>query len=71
MSLLGNCVCGHELIQTITRPSVEKYLKLAKRLVEKYEVGSYLKGRVYALSSEIDLVFGKSKGDQLLLTDYV
>ena len=69
--LLGNCVCGHELIQTITRPSVEKYLKLAKRLVEKYEVGSYLKGRVYALSSEIDLVFGKSKGDQLLLTDYV
>ena len=30
--LTQNCVCGHKLIQTITRGSVEKYLKLAKRL---------------------------------------
>lgn len=68
--LLQHCVCGNNLIQTITRPSIEKYLKLAKRLVEKYEVGPYLKGRIYTLSDEIDLVFGKRKGDQLLLTDY-
>ena len=58
------------MIQTITRASVEKYLKLAKRLVEKFEVGAYLKGRILSLSDEIDLVFGKGKGDQLLLTDY-
>ena len=70
MPLLQHCVCGHKLIQTITRASVEKYLKLAKRLVEKYEVGSYQKGRIHALADEIDLVFGKSKGDQSLLTDY-
>jgi DNA polymerase II large subunit len=68
--LLQHCICGNNLIQTITRPSIEKYLKLAKRLVEKYEVGPYLKGRIYTLSDEIDLVFGKRKGDQLLLTDY-
>ena len=68
--LLQHCVCGNKLIQTITRPSIEKYLKLAKRLVEKYEVGPYLRGRIYTLSDEIDLVFGKRKGDQLLLTDY-
>lgn len=68
--LLEHCSCGHPLIQTITRGSVEKYLKLAKRLVEKYEVGQYLKGRIYSLSDEIDLVFGKNRGDQLLLTDY-
>ena len=70
MPLLQRCKCGNKLIQTITRASVEKYLKLAKRLVEKYDVGSYLKGRIHTLSDEIDLVFGKSKGDQLLLTDY-
>ena len=64
------CPCGNKLIQTITRASVEKYLKLAKRLVEKYDVGKYLKGRIHTLSDEIDLVFGKGKGDQLLLTDY-
>ncbi len=64
------CMCGHGLIQTITRGSVEKYLKLAKRLVEKYPVGPYQKNRIRALSDEIDLVFGKNAGDQSLLTDF-
>lgn len=68
--LIQHCVCGNNLIQTITRPSIEKYLRLAKRLVEKYDVGPYLKGRINTLSDEIDLVFGKRAGDQLLLTDY-
>ena len=68
--LLQHCTCGHKLIQTITRGSVIKYLKLAKRLVEKYDINPYLKNRILILSDEIDLVFGKSKGDQLLLTDY-
>ena len=35
MPLIQTCLCGHKLIPTITRGSVEKYLKLAKRLVEK------------------------------------
>jgi DNA polymerase II large subunit len=70
LPLIQNCVCGHKLIQTITRGSVEKYLKLAKRLVDNYDVSKYQKGRIHALSDEIDLVFGKNKGDQSLLTDY-
>ena len=70
MPLQQKCLCGHQLIQTITRASVEKYLKLAKRLVEKYNVGKYQKNRIHALANEINLVFGKSKGDQALLTDY-
>ena len=70
MPMIQNCVCGHKLIQTITRASIEKYLKLAKRLVEKYNVSKYQKGRIHALSDEIELVFGKSAGDQALLTDF-
>ncbi|NND86279.1 MAG: DNA polymerase II large subunit [Nitrosopumilus sp.] len=70
MPLIQTCVCGHKLIPTITRGSVEKYLKLAKRLVEKYDVSEYQRGRIHALSDEIELVFGKSQGDQSLLTDY-
>ncbi|MDH5568330.1 MAG: DNA polymerase II large subunit [Nitrosopumilus sp.] len=70
MPLIQTCICGHKLIATITRGSVEKYLKLAKRLVEKYDVSEYQRGRIHALSDEIDLVFGKNKGDQSLLTDY-
>ena len=70
MPLIQTCVCGHKLIPTITRGSVEKYLKLAKRLVEKYDVGRYQRGRIHALSDEIELFFGKNQGDQSLLTDY-
>ena len=70
MPLIQTCTCGHNLIPTITRGSVEKYLKLAKRLVGKYDVGEYQKGRIHVLSDEIELVFGKSQGDQSLLTDY-
>jgi len=70
LPLIKTCICGHKLIQTITRASVEKYLKLAKRLVEKYDVSDYQRGRIRALADEIDLVFGKSSGDQSLLTDY-
>lgn len=68
--LKGRCKCGHEIIQTITRASVEKYLGPAKRLVEQYEVGKYNHGRIHALADEIELVFGKGGGDQALLTDY-
>ncbi len=70
MPLIQTCICGHKLIPTITRGSVEKYLKLAKRLVDKYDVSEYQRGRIHALSDEIELVFGKSPGDQSLLTDY-
>ena len=68
--LLQHCICGNKVIQTITRASIEKYLKLAKRLVDKYQVSVYQRGRIHALSDEIELVFGKSDGDQALLTDY-
>ncbi len=70
MPLIQTCICGHKLIPTTTRGSVEKYLKLAKRLADKYDIGKYQKGRIHALSDEIELVFGKSQGDQSLLTDY-
>lgn len=68
--LSGLCVCGRKPIQTISRASVEKYLKLARRLVDKYDVGDYQRDRIRSLSEEIDLLFGKNRGDQMLLTDY-
>ncbi len=69
--LTQNCTeCGNKLIQTLTRPSVNKYLKLAKKLLGKYEIDPYLRGRVLALLDELELVFGKEQSDQALLTDY-
>jgi len=69
--LSQNCSeCGSKLIQTLTRPSVNKYLKLAKRLLGKYQIEPYLRGRVLSLLDELELVFGKEESDQALLTDY-
>ncbi len=69
--LAKKCKCGNPLIQTINRSSVSKYLKLAKRLVERYSVSNYQRNRINALSNEIDLVLGKSQGDQSLLSDFI
>ena len=68
--LAGACSCGQQLIQTITRASVEKYLRMAQRLVDKYDVGPYHKDRIRSLADEVVWVFGRDGGDQTLLTDY-
>ncbi len=69
--LAGKCLeCGNKLIQTMTRPSVQKYLKLARRMLDKYRIEPYLRGRVLSLLDELELVFGKEDGNQALLTDY-
>jgi len=69
--LVGKCLeCNNKLIQTMTRPSVQKYLQLAKRLLDKYRIDPYLKGRVISLLYELELVFGKEESNQSLLTDY-
>lgn len=69
--LSGRCTCGKIPISTISRASVEKYLQITQRLVSKYDVGEYQKDRVRALSEEIELIFGKGSGEQMLLTDYI
>ena len=69
--LVGKCLeCDNKLIQTMTRPSVQKYLKLARRMLGKYRIEPYLQGRVLSLLDELELVFGKEDGNQALLTDY-
>ncbi len=69
--LAGRCLeCENKLIQTMTRPSVQKYLKLARRMLDKYRIEPYLRGRVLSLLDELELVFGKEDGNQALLTDF-
>ncbi len=69
--LTGRCLeCQNKLIQTMTRPSVQKYLKLARRMLDKYTIEPYLRGRVLSLLDELELVFGKEEGNQALLTDF-
>lgn len=69
MTMVGAEPCNNKLIATITRPSVSKYLRMAMRLVDKYDVGPYLSNQIHGINTEIDMVFGKT-ADQMQLADY-
>jgi DNA polymerase II large subunit len=64
-------VCGGELRETLTRGSVEKYLAIARRLANDYDVDEYIKERLNLLVREIDQLFpAREKSTQSELTDY-
>ena len=68
--LSGKCVCGGRLVLTVSHGSVEKYLKIAKMLVEKYEVDPYIRERIEIIEKSIETVFtGKKK--QMSLADFL
>ncbi len=69
--LFGKCLtCGNTLLQTVTRGSVEKYVKLAESMCTDFRVTNYLKSRVESLIVELNFIF-QSKEEQPTLLDYL
>ena len=62
--------CSGELQATVTRGSVEKYLKIALKLSETYDVDDYLYNRLKLISEELKSLF-PIKEEQLELTQYL
>lgn len=57
--LIGKCTrCGGKILLTISRGGIEKYLKMATDLADRYELEPYIKQRIYLIKKEIDAVFG-------------
>src|ERR671910_3599631 len=49
--LVGKCIeCGNELLQTVTRGSVEKYIHIAADLCEQFKINDYLRSRIETLT---------------------
>lgn len=70
--LIGKCTkCGGNLILTIAEGSVRKYLKIARMLIEKYELSDYLKQRIDLAEKEIGSIFSNEKAEQKSLYEYV
>ncbi|MBU1120263.1 DNA polymerase II large subunit, partial [Candidatus Micrarchaeota archaeon] len=70
--LIGKCTkCGGNLILTIAEGSVKKYLKIARMLIEKYELSNYLKQRIDLAEKEIASIFSNEKVEQKSLYEYV
>jgi len=71
--LSGRCrKCGGALILTVFKGGVEKYLKMAEDIVEKYRLGSYYHQRLMLIRDEICtlLVNGKT-GVQASLSKFI
>ncbi|MBU0635857.1 DNA polymerase II large subunit [Candidatus Micrarchaeota archaeon] len=69
--LLGKCrKCKGNVILTIAQGSVKKYLKLAKDMVQQYQLSHYLKQRLDLVEEEIDSVFKPEKTTQKSLFEF-
>ncbi|HEU0047151.1 MAG TPA: DNA polymerase II large subunit, partial [Nitrososphaera sp.] len=72
MPLVGRCTeCQKELIQTVTRGAVEKYLGIATDMCQQYQINDYLRSRVESLAMELKLIFKEEKKMQSSLTEFM
>lgn len=70
--LVGKCLaCGGNLLLTINKGGIEKYLEISKKIVEEYDLPLYLKQRLELVEKEISAVFEDDKEKQMDLTDFV
>ena len=71
MPLLGKCTaCKSDLILTVYRGGIEKYLPVAIQLVKKYGLSEYYAQRLYMIEEEILKLFEGKKPRQISLTSF-
>lgn len=62
--LSGECKCGGNLILSVSKGSVVKYLDISKELSKKYPIDNYLIQRIEILEFGIDSLFESDKSKQ-------
>jgi DNA polymerase II large subunit len=72
----GRCLrCGGELVLTVYRGTVEKYLEAARWLAETYNIEDYHKQRIALVESEIESLFSaetvEEKRKHISLTEFM
>jgi DNA polymerase II large subunit len=71
LPLVGKCTrCGGDLTLTVYRGNIEKYLKSAQGLVDKYGLAKYYTQRMDLIKEEITLMFDNKKPKQATLFDF-
>ena len=70
--LIGKCPkCGGNLILTIHKGGIIKYLDMTTELIKEYHLSKYLKDRIDLVNKEIHSIFVDETKKQLGLTDFV
>ncbi|KZX10316.1 DNA polymerase II large subunit [Methanobrevibacter filiformis] len=64
MPLTGKCKCGENLILSVSKGSVQKYLEISKELVQKYPISHYLVQRLEIQEFGINSLFESDKSKQ-------
>lgn len=64
MPLSGECTCGGNLILSISKGSVVKYLEISKDLSKKYPINNYLIQRIKLIEFGINSLFESDKSKQ-------
>lgn len=62
--LSGECACGSNLILSISKGSVVKYLEISKDLSQRYPIDNYLVQRIELIESSINSLFESDKSKQ-------
>ncbi|HXV89574.1 MAG TPA: DNA polymerase II large subunit [Nitrososphaeraceae archaeon] len=72
MPLIGRCLeCNNELLQTVTRGSVEKYVQTALNICSEFKINEYLTSRINTLQAELNLLFKQDEKDQHTIIDFI
>ncbi len=70
--LVGRCTkCGGNLLLTINKGGIEKYLQISREIVERYELPDYTKQRLELIEKEINNIFEDEKRRQMGLSDFL
>jgi DNA polymerase II large subunit len=62
--LTGECTCGGNLILSISKGSVTKYLEISKELASRYPINPYLVQRIELIESGINSLFESDRSKQ-------
>ena len=62
--LSGQCSCGNNLILSISKGSVLKYLEISKDLAHRYPINPYVVERIEVLETSINSLFESDKSKQ-------
>jgi len=70
--LIGKCVrCGGNLLLTINKGGIEKYLEITRKIVMDYDLPVYMRQRLELLEKEINSIFEDDKVKQTGLSDFL
>ncbi|HJY09635.1 MAG TPA: DNA polymerase II large subunit [Nitrososphaeraceae archaeon] len=72
MPLIGRCLdCHNDLLQTVTRGTVEKYVQTALNICSEFKINEYLTSRINTLQTELNLLFKENIKDQHTIIDFI